>query len=244
MSSSGWISFWTDQKQSFDATMKINTAFFALQLEKLFQLKPTDEILDYGCGPGFLADFVIPKKIAITGADINKSFIERSRKNHAASLFIHITTDLEVNKKIFDEQLRGKKFDYIILLSITQYFKNIAEVENVVKMLLSYAKENGKIIIADVIDQNTSSFRDAISLLIQCVKIGKAMVFFRFMFYLLFSNYSKLSREVNLLKLPEQSMGQIADNSSLNCKKVSGLTIHSSRTNYVLTKKPERNSLI
>lgn len=244
MSTSGWINFWKDQKQSFDATMKINTEFFALRMEELFQLKPTDEILDYGCGPGFLANYLMAKNVTITGADINEFFIEQCRRNHASSLCMHITTNVALNKKLFDTQLNGKKFDFVIMLSIAQYFVNVEAVENVIRMLRFYLKENGMIIIADVIDQNTSSFRDAGSLLLHCVKKGKVMVFFRFIFYLLFSNYRKLSSKVKLLRLSEQSIGQIADNNLLSYTKINGLTIHSSRTSYVLTKKVEPNSVI
>jgi len=235
MISSGWTNFWAGQKQSFNTIMKINTTFFALRMEKLFHLKPTDEILDYGCGPGFLADHLAAKKISITGADINKYFIEYSRANHPESLFIQVTPDTEINKKLLDEQLKGKKFDYIILLSIAQYFKNAEELENVIRLLFSYKKKKGKIIIADVIDENTSSLADALSLLRHCVKKGMILAFIRFMVYLLFSNYSRISRKTKLLRISEQSISRIAANNLLDFEKINGLTIHSSRTSYVLT---------
>src|SRR5262245_10886675 len=118
MSSSGWEDFWKDQRQSFLTVMEIATTFFALQIENLFHLKLDDEILDYGCGPGFLADHLATQKISITGLDINQFYIEQCQKNHPESLFISITTDTEKNKKILEVYLNGKKFDFIILLSI------------------------------------------------------------------------------------------------------------------------------
>ena len=238
MSSSGWVNFWKDQKKSFYGPMKLSTLAFASRIEKRYHLKNEDEILDYGCGPGFLADYLSQRKIYITGADINKLFIEESANNHPESLFIHITTDVEYNKKLLDTQLNGKTFDLIILLSIVQYFENIAGVEQVVKILTGYLKKNGKIIIADVIDKNTSSIRDAMSLLIHCVKKGKPMIFFRFVFYLLFSNYRVLSRDNKLLTVSYPEMTEVASRYSLSCEKVDGLTIHSSRTSYILTKLP------
>ena len=236
MSTSGWVNFWKDQKESFYETMRINTVFFARQLEKLFHIKPSHQILDYGCGPGFLADALGEKNISITGADINHFFIEQCKRNHAGSLFLYISTDIEETKKIFEEQLGKKKFDFIILLSITQYFDNVTVLDTVVKMLVRYLSENGKIIVADVSDENTSSYRDALSLLFQCIKNGKPLAFFKFIFYLLFSSYNKLSKKEKLLKLSEQSIGQLAADNSLSYKKVEGLTIHASRTNYVLSK--------
>jgi 2-polyprenyl-3-methyl-5-hydroxy-6-metoxy-1,4-benzoquinol methylase len=236
MSSTGWVNFWEDQKRSFYGPMRLSTLAFASRIEKKFQLKKTDEILDYGCGPGFLADYLSAKDINITGADINKLFISESTKNHPGALFIHITTDVAENKKILDTQLNGKHFDFIVLLSIVQYFESIAAVELVVKMLASYLKKDGKIIIADVIDKNTSSIQDAISLFLHCIKKGKPMVFFRFVFYLLFSNYRTLSRDIKLLTVSQDEMKQLASRYTLSCEKVDGLTIHSSRTSYILAK--------
>lgn len=236
MGSSGWVNFWKDQKESFHAPMKLSTLAFASRIEKKFHLKGTDEILDYGCGPGFLADYLSPKGIKITGVDINELFIEQSQKNHPESVFIHITTDVEENKRTLETGLKGRHFDFIVLLSIVQYFESIDAVERVIVLLLSQLKEKGKLIIADVIDDNTSSIQDAVSLFTQCIKSGKPMVFFRFVSYLLFSNYRALSRDIKLLRISQDEMDRVANKHRLSCEKINGLTIHSSRTTYVLGK--------
>ena len=100
MSTTGWANFWEDQTHSFKTVMKIATTFFAREIEKQFHIKPTDKILDYGCGPGFLADYLATKAISITGADINKFYIDQCKINHPGSLFIHITPDQTSNEKI------------------------------------------------------------------------------------------------------------------------------------------------
>ena len=179
---------------------------------------------------------MLKKKIAITGADINPSYINQNQKNQPESLFITITTDAESNKKILDEQLNTKRFDFIILLSIVQYFKNHQELADVIGMLVPYLKSNGKLILADIVDDGTSPVKDAVSLLRQCIKNAKVIAFFKFIFYLLSSNYRKLSKHNKLLKVSEQTIQQVASKNSLSYKKINGLTIHSSRTSYVLSK--------
>jgi 2-polyprenyl-3-methyl-5-hydroxy-6-metoxy-1,4-benzoquinol methylase len=237
MASFEWEHFWQNQKQSFNEVMKISTTFFGTRLEKLLAVTSKDEILDYGCGPGFLVDYLAPKKISVTGVDINSFFLEQSKKNHPGCLFISITTDVTENKRILDEHLKGQRFDFIILLSIVQYFKDLNALHDVIAMLRGYMKENGKIVIADVIDSRSSSMKDAMSLFGQCLKKGKSFSFFMFMFYLLFSNYNTISRQLKLLKVAKLSMDQIANNNAMLCEEVKHLTLHSSRTSYVLTKK-------
>jgi 2-polyprenyl-3-methyl-5-hydroxy-6-metoxy-1,4-benzoquinol methylase len=237
MSATGWDNFWKDQKQSFHDVMRIGTTFFAIETEKRFGLKPTTKIFDYGCGPGFLADYFSSTNINLTGADINPSFIAQCRSNHPQSLFFEITTDAVENEKLLSEKLGGKRFDYIILLSIAQYFKDVKEVEKVIQLLVSYTAQGGKIIVADVIDENTSSIRDAISLLFQCTRKNRIIAFLKFMAYVMSSDYRALSSKVKLLQVSEQSIKNIATALALNYERVDGLTIHASRTNYVFTKK-------
>lgn len=86
MSSFGWDRFWKE-KRSFHAITKISTAFFASQIERKYHLKPGDDILDFGCGPGFLAGTLAEKNIAVTGLDINEFFISACRKN---MLLLHL----------------------------------------------------------------------------------------------------------------------------------------------------------
>jgi 2-polyprenyl-3-methyl-5-hydroxy-6-metoxy-1,4-benzoquinol methylase len=236
MSSFEWGRFWKEKK-SFHAITKMSTAFFASQIEKKYHLKPGDHILDFGCGPGFIADTLAVKNISVTGLDINEFFIDECRKKYAASSFIHITTDITVNKKILNEQLKERKFDLIIFLGVAQYLDSIKEVEDVIKMLLLYVKEPGKIIVGDVIDENTSSFKDAFSLSFHYIKKGKIAAFIRFVFFMLFSNYRNISKEASMLMVPELSICKIAENNLLDYQKVDRLSIHPSRSSYVLSKK-------
>jgi 2-polyprenyl-3-methyl-5-hydroxy-6-metoxy-1,4-benzoquinol methylase len=240
MSSPGWDNFWKGQRRSFYAVMKMATGYFVSKVEKLYHLKPTDDIFDYGCGPGFVADSLAPKKIRITGADINEFFIEECRRNHPGSLFTVITTDIINNKKIFEEQLKGKQFDYIILLSVAQYLKATSDLEDIIKLLSSYMKPKGMIIVADVLDENTSSMKDAFSLFTHCIRKGRIGAFAGFISYLVFSDYRTVSKQTKLLLVSEQAMRELAGRNKLSCEKVHGLTIQKSRSNYILSFTPAK----
>jgi 2-polyprenyl-3-methyl-5-hydroxy-6-metoxy-1,4-benzoquinol methylase len=240
MSSPGWDNFWKGQRRSFYAVMKMATGYFVSKVEKLYHLKPTDDIFDYGCGPGFVADSLAPKKIRITGADINEFFIEECRRNHPGSLFTVITTDIINNKKILEEQLQGKQFDYIILLSVAQYLKATSDLEDIIKLLSSYMKPKGMIIVADVLDENTSSMKDAFSLFTHCIRKGRIGAFAGFISYLVFSDYRTVSKQTKLLLVSEQAMRELAGRNKLSCEKVHGLTIQKSRSNYILSFTPAK----
>lgn len=212
--------------------MRVATSYFARQFVKKFNLKSHTEIFDYGCGPGLLADSLAAFDIKITGADINTSYVEQCRKNHPQSKTFLITTEAESNQKILSENLGGKKFDFIVLLSISQYLGNVDALVSIIRLLNPYLNDGGRIVIADVVDPKTSALRDLIAIKIQCIKSGKLIAFTRFFFYLLFSNYRQLSKNVKLLQISEDDMKQVATHTSLKVEKVNRLTLHPTRTNY------------
>ncbi|HTE30210.1 MAG TPA: methyltransferase domain-containing protein [Chryseolinea sp.] len=236
MKSSGWAKFWEGQGDAFSTIMKINTAFFGDRLKKEFALKPRMRILDYGCGPGLLADQLAPDDLSITGVDINNDFILQCQKNHPRSQFIQISPDINITERLLADALAGTQFDVIVLLSILQYFKEINEVESVLRLLHGYTLPTGKIILADVIAEGTKPLNDTISLFVQSVRQNKVGAFFGFIFYLISSDYRKVSAESKLLSISLEAINDIATRQGFSLAKMEGLTIHRSRTNYVLTK--------
>lgn len=236
MNPSGWDTFWENQGKSFDTVMDIATSFFAHQLIKSIELKKDSKILDYGCGPGFLADQLARIHLSITGLDINSQYLDRCREKHPSGRFLQITTSPHRNLEILENELKDERFNLIILLSITQYFKNSEELEHVIRILLPHTAPHGKIILADIVDSNTSNIRDALGLLYHCTRKRKIISYIRFILHLLFSNYRKLSRNVKLLTVSSNTVAEIASNNKMRVEKISGLTIHASRSNYILTK--------
>ena len=230
-----WATFWQNQAHSFDEVMKVSTSYFARRFIDHFKITSRDKIFDYGCGPGFLDDSLAAFKINVTGADINSSFVEQCLKNHPQSLVFLIAIDLDSNQSILNNNLAGKKFDYIVLLSISQYLENVDALGNIIKLLKGYLSDEGKIIVADVVDAKTSALRDLIAIKFECIRSGKLIAFVRFFFYLVFSNYRKLSRNVKLLRITGEDMQLIAAKALLRCERAPKLTVHPTRTNYVFS---------
>src|SRR5688572_6895340 len=105
---------------------------------------------------------------------------------------------------------RREKVRFYRSLSISQYLESVNALENIIRSLKPYLNDSGKIIIADVVDPKTSALRDLIAIKFQCIKTGRLIAFVRFFFYLLFSSYRRLSRNVQLLHISEENMKHIA----------------------------------
>jgi 2-polyprenyl-3-methyl-5-hydroxy-6-metoxy-1,4-benzoquinol methylase len=232
---SGWAGFWSDQHDAFNSIMKINTEFFAHQLQKKFLATPGMQILDYGCGPGLMAD-VFARNSVFTGVDINDSFIRQCQVKHPESKFLRISEDLSASKIILDKHIRPNQFDIVVVLSIIQYFPAFTQVEALLALLREYTKANGKVILADVIDDDSKSWMDAGSLFVHAIRKNKLPSFIKFIQYLLTSDYRELSRTRKLLTVSQRDINQAATKFGFNLEVMKGMTIHPSRRNYILTK--------
>jgi 2-polyprenyl-3-methyl-5-hydroxy-6-metoxy-1,4-benzoquinol methylase len=231
-----WTQFWKGERTSFNEVMKLATTYFARQIVNRFSLTSRHQVFDYGCGPGFFADHLSTLGIPVTGADINPYFIEQSRNNHPRSLFIHTSSNISEAAAQLAKGLNKKRFDVIVMLSISQYFGSLEEFEQVIRMLTPYASQTGRIVVADVLDSKTSSYIDGLGLLMQCIRHAKLISFVRFMRYVTSSTYAKIYKDSKLLQIPEDFVKDMCKRNGLAYEKVSGLTIHPSRTNYILWK--------
>jgi 2-polyprenyl-3-methyl-5-hydroxy-6-metoxy-1,4-benzoquinol methylase len=232
-SGSNWTQFWQSERHAFDDIMRLATNYFADQFCRKFNVQSKAHVFDYGCGPGFLADVLIPKEIRFSGADINPYFIERCQKHHPQSSFFSIHADASQNTELLKQNL-GQPADFIVLLSITQYLAAPEELERIVASLKPHLKEQGCIVVADVVDEDTRSYCDALSLLSHAVRKGRVTAFFRFMRYVLSSEYARIAKATRLQTIPASFMQEMCTRQGFSCRPESGLTFHPTRKNYVL----------
>ncbi|HMJ67399.1 MAG TPA: class I SAM-dependent methyltransferase [Cyclobacteriaceae bacterium] len=237
MSINHWSSFWKKPNDAFDDVMRVSTDFFYNQLTRRFPLITGSSILDYGCGPGFLVRNLMKSDVAVTAVDINEHYIKQNKIAFPSIELIEISEDTKVTFKVLSEKFTGRLFDRIILLSIVQYFKSKREVEDVVGFLARYLKPEGQMIVADVLHENTSSARDAIGVFLQCIRRGRIFAFGKFILYLIFSDYRRISKENELLLLSSDFVDQMAGHHSMAVSEAKGMTPHPTRTSYIFTLK-------
>jgi 2-polyprenyl-3-methyl-5-hydroxy-6-metoxy-1,4-benzoquinol methylase len=236
MLNNSWSNFWQRQALSRHEIMRLNTAFFCQNIQRLFPIEKGTRVLDYGCGPGFLLDYLDLNKVNVTGTDINSEFISFCKAKYQRDRFLEISPDVEVTTELLKKEFGYEKFDYVILLSIAQYLPDSRSLDVLIKMLATHLSARGKIILADVIDDNSSMIKDTRSLLYHTVKEKKFAHFFKFMANIFLSDYRKISKLNKLLHVSQADVRVIALRNGMTCEKVDGLTIHSSRTNYILSK--------
>lgn len=133
-SKTGWgnVATWYDGHLKDDDTY--HSKVIVPNLTRLVALKPTESLLELGCGQGFVLEKFLPFSANLTGVDIGTELIEIAKRNNPKISYLAASAD---DKTI----LFGEKFDAIMIVLALQNMRNLqAVVENVDRLL----EKNGR----------------------------------------------------------------------------------------------------
>jgi cyclopropane fatty-acyl-phospholipid synthase-like methyltransferase len=232
-----WQNFWSNNPPLFGVVMQKNSVYFADKLLKAKTILPENSILDFGCGPGYLADLLKNKVASYYGVDISADCVENCKQKFAGYenmqfskvISTETTTGLEETVK------KGLHFDVIIVLSVVQYFSGLAKAETLLSDWKSMLSDGGKIILADVIPSHKGLLKDVYSGFADSIQKGYFLSFLRFLFQARFSNYHQLRLDNDLLCITETDIASICQKLQLQYAIMPICTLQHSRVSYCIT---------
>lgn len=113
-------------------------------LQKL-QIRTEDRILDIGCGPADILEF-LPTKVSYTGFDTNKNYINSAKKKYKnRGYFFHGTID---NDLIDNDKLGSNKYDLVFAFGILHHLSD-EQVLRLFELARSVLIKGGRLISLD-----------------------------------------------------------------------------------------------
>lgn len=155
-----WQAFWDEKAKQENpnaqvARVKAGAESGQKELEKISYyikekliLGEEEHLLDLCCGNGLLTQYLASFAGEITAIDFSLPHIEIARKRFSRPNITYLNGNAQHLSSITD-----KKFDKINLYFSFQYFDTFSVGEKIFKEMANALKENGKILIGDVPDQ-------------------------------------------------------------------------------------------
>ncbi|AQG79696.1 class I SAM-dependent methyltransferase [Spirosoma montaniterrae] len=230
--SATWLDFWQN-KNEFDDSMTTNYAYFLDRVEQYIPLSKTMRVLDIGSGPGNLEDAWYNRVGEIHGLDISTRYNEIARAKHAqhSNVFFH---DISADDYLDFSPVAGRQFDAIIVMSVVQYYRNAAEVEQLLANIKSLAAPGAKALVCDLIVEE-GVLGDVLSILGRSLRQGKLLSMLRLLVRLRFSDYYKIRQQNGFLIVPERDWLAMCKRLNMNARFVpEPLTLQQERKNLLI----------
>ncbi len=219
--------------------MENSTRYFSKKLLQYNLISTNDTLLDYGCGPGNFAQELKGKVQAYYGVDISELYIEQANKKMGDApqfQFIHLNTNNpSAELKQFSQQ--GLLFHSIIIFSVVQYFNSKEEVTALLEKCKSILHPKGKIILADILEDEKGVWKDLWSICMHSLANGYLISFLFFMARIKFSNYNEVKNKCNLLHLSDEDLKEICSKIGLGCSNLPKITLQKSRNSFCIALK-------
>jgi len=151
-----WVEFWSAPEHDH-LFWKKSIAYYVENLAHLIQLKPSQSVLDFGAGPGYLAELLGPivGEMELIEPSPELRAIARGLPKKKSNITIHDYNQLSDLPHLLSEQ----KFDLIIVNSVLQYV-SITEIKSLFELFKESLKEDGVLIVSDIIPAGTWLVRE------------------------------------------------------------------------------------
>lgn len=229
---STWLDFW-QQKNEFDDSMTTNYAYFLDRVERYAPLSKTLRVLDIGSGPGNLEDAWHNRVGELVGLDISKRYNDITRAKHAGHPNVQIY-DIPADDYLNFGVVAGRQFDLIIVMSVVQYYRNTAEVEQLLANIKAVAAPGAKALICDLIVEE-GMMGDVLSILWRSLRQGELVSMLKLLFRLRFSDYYTVRQQNGFLIVPQREWLAICQRLGLNARFIDEpLTLQQERKNLLV----------
>jgi 2-polyprenyl-3-methyl-5-hydroxy-6-metoxy-1,4-benzoquinol methylase len=233
---SEWGIFWQENPKLFRKVMEKSTEFVASKLTQNRLVGTDTHLLDFGCGPGYLANVLKGKIASYHGIDISHQYIEIAKekcKDYSNFHFQAFPIEQSIHSLSLLEE-DGKRFDTIIILSVVQYFEKKDDVVTLLEKCKLLLNQGGKIILADIISHEKGLLKDLVGIFLHSIKNNYLFSFLKFMIVAKQSKYNELRKSHKLLTLSKPEIVSIAKQLNLALDILPTITMQRSRISYCM----------
>lgn len=196
---SDWISFFDSDHAIYVNARHREVHAIVTGDGMLRYVERSDRVLDYGCGEAAYAERLVREIEALTLCEAAPNLREAVMRRVKHERYITMLSPEET------AALADGTFEVVILHSVSQYLSP-AQLDDLLKLFRRLLVHDGKLVIGDVVQPNTTAWKDALALLQFGWRDGFFLAALRGLFRTAFSDYSRLRKDAGLSRYSETDM--------------------------------------
>lgn len=143
-----WKTYWEeDLPWTYPELFYVNAEIFSRFAFKKLGLNSSHQLLNVGCGPGFLEQLLAPKVKSIDSLDVSQQMLvllNQHTKNHSN------VRGYPLQQPYTSLSFLSKKYDFFFLISTAQYYQSMEELKTLILEAMAISNPSGKLILADL----------------------------------------------------------------------------------------------
>lgn len=233
MNSADWISYWNNEGRDGCCHRHKATLDSRVSEDIARYVPEGGAVLDYGCGRnGFIED-LIHKADQLILCDAAVSVREEMNRRFDNHERIMVLSPEEL--ALFPDGA----FGLIVMHSVAQYL-SVAELQSALVTIERLMKENGRLLLGDIVPTDNSAFSDTYAFLQFWSREGGALSAAYCLFRMMFSPYTKVRIGVGLQTYDDATLLDMLRSSGLICDRLARNIGHNqTRLSYLCRKRPE-----
>lgn len=150
-----WRDYWSRETLWRESALgKINADILLRRVGEILPFDRTDSVLEIGCGPGHLAALLAPRVGSVHAVDIAPPSVESCRMRCRG---LNNVTVGPLGSDYTDLAMCGGPFTRFLCVSVVQYYRDVAEVESMIRSARAIAAPGAAMLIADLPLKRTSA---------------------------------------------------------------------------------------
>jgi SAM-dependent methyltransferase len=143
-----WQDYWQADRFWRDCTLwEVNAELFLAVAREIVGFGPEDRVLNVGCGAGHLERRLAPSVREILAVDTAEQFVDLCRERCRGQANVTVS---RLGSDYTDLTQLGRSFTRVLLVSVVQYYRDLAELEALIRSARQVASPGGRILIADL----------------------------------------------------------------------------------------------
>ncbi len=232
-SANAWIPWWQAETITRDTDWRKNMEIFVRATRPLLEYGAHDVVLDLGCGPCALAEFIADSVKEIHCLDVSARYLDLCRKKFAGRdnvFFYKLDESRYTDLSIFED----RKFSLVVCSSVIQYYRNIGEVEKIIREVRRIARPRARFLIADI-PTRRGSLSDTLGLLKTGFRENYLLESMRVLYRKTMSDYRKRRSATGLLFFSISDLDRLIDRLDLSARILSTpLTVNANRRHLLV----------
>lgn len=210
-----WFDYWNQEDKPMLDDMRKNKDIFLKNSARYFSFRRGDVVLDIGCGPGYLEEYLKDKVKEIYCLETSEYFFKILRRKFYNSPNIHIYK-LDETEYLNLNFLKHKRFTVALCMGVVPYYNDVLDFKKLILQVQKYCK-GGLFLIADI-KVSINILDDLLGLLKMGFKENYLLKLTAFLVNARFSSYYKAYRKNGLLVIPETEIRKMIKEMKLSAK--------------------------